>query len=181
VAAALDRLGCGPCLQMQDMWSHLDLADLWNAHHDGHPADWRTALAGWQSTVDWPGCWEWRELAELWPDAVVLLTARDPADWYDSVLASIYRWTAPDQDVGPPAMVSLLARIWDEDFGGRERVLDRDHAMACFERHNEDVRADCPPDRLIEWQAGDGWEPLCRALGVALPAEPFPHLNRRPA
>ncbi|MFF0374089.1 sulfotransferase [Actinoplanes missouriensis] len=25
----------------------------------------------------------------------------------------------------------------------------------------------------------EGWAPLCRALGVTEPDEPFPHLNRR--
>ena len=33
------------------------------------------------------------------------------------------------------------------------------------------------PARLVEWQPGDGWEPICAALGVAVPDEPFPHEN----
>jgi hypothetical protein len=77
------------------------------------------------------------------------------------------------------AMAELLARIWDADFGGWDRVLDRGHAIACFERHNAEVRASCPPSRLLEWTVADGWGPLCRALGVAEPVEPFPHLNAR--
>jgi hypothetical protein len=27
------------------------------------------------------------------------------------------------------------------------------------------------------WKPGDGWAPLCKALGVPVPAEPFPHVN----
>jgi hypothetical protein len=73
----------------------------------------------------------------------------------------------------------VLQRVWDVDFGGWDRVLDRDHAMACFRRHNQYVIDACPPDRLTVWTANQGWAPLCRALDVPEPDEPFPHLNRR--
>jgi Sulfotransferase domain len=179
VAAALERLGFGPCLKMREMWGHLELAETWNRHNAGDRADWRSVLAGWQATVDWPGCWEWAEFARLWPDAPVLLTVRDPGDWYDSVRNSIHAWTAPGADVGPPEMQRLIARVWEAGFGGWDRVLDRDHAIECFERHNADVRATCPRGRLIEFSVAGGWEPLCRPLGVPVPDEPFPYLNRR--
>ena len=178
LAAALDRLGYGPCLRMREMWEHQDLAVLWNSHHEGSPADWRAALRDWQSTVDWPGCWQWREFADLWPAAPVILTVRDPAGWYDSVRRSIHAWTAPGQDVGPAPVARLLGYLWDREFGGWERVLDRDHAIACYERHNQEVRETCPPGRLVEYTVSDGWEPLCRALAAQVPGEPFPHLNQ---
>jgi hypothetical protein len=34
-----------------------------------------------------------------------------------------------------------------------------------------------PADRLVEYHPGDGWGPLCDALGVPEPAEPYPHVN----
>ncbi|MFF5219138.1 sulfotransferase family protein [Micromonospora sp. NPDC000442] len=179
LAAALDRLGVGPCLQMQEMWAHPDLADVWNEHHDGAPVDWRSVLKGWRSTVDWPGCWQWQDFARIWPDAPILLSVRPSDEWYDSVRASIHAWTAPGKDIGPPPVTALLNRVWEEDFGGWECVLDRGHAIACYERHNQSVRASCPPERLVEWTVIDGWRPLCRALNLAVPDEPFPHLNKR--
>ena len=48
-----------------------------------------------------------------------------------------------------------------------------------YERHNAAVRAAVAPGRLVEWSPGDGWAPLCDALGVAIPDDPFPHLNTR--
>jgi len=54
---------------------------------------------------------------------------------------------------------------------------DADAAKAAYEQHNADVRAQADPARLVEWQPGDGWEPLCAALGVDVPDEPFPHVN----
>jgi hypothetical protein len=40
------------------------------------------------------------------------------------------------------------------------------------------VRRVCPPHRLVEWKPEDGWAPICEALGVDMPAEPFPHVNK---
>ena len=50
-------------------------------------------------------------------------------------------------------------------------------SKAAYERHNADVRAAIPADRLIDWQVGDGWGPICEGLGLPVPAGPFPHLN----
>src|SRR5437660_1617933 len=36
-----------------------------------------------------------------------------------------------------------------------------------------------PTERLLVWRAGDGWEPLCRALELPVPDEPFPRANTR--
>ena len=30
---------------------------------------------------------------------------------------------------------------------------------------------------MIDYQPGDGWEPICSRLGLAVPSDPFPHLN----
>jgi hypothetical protein len=57
------------------------------------------------------------------------------------------------------------------------RLDDRDACIAAYERHNADVRARAPKARLLEWTASDGWAPLCEALGLPVPAEPFPRAN----
>jgi len=54
---------------------------------------------------------------------------------------------------------------------------DGDAAMAAYQAHNARVRAGVPAARLVEWQPGDGWEPICAALGVPVPDEEFPHEN----
>ena len=56
-------------------------------------------------------------------------------------------------------------------------VNDAAATKAAYERHNADVRANAAPDRLVDWHPGDGWEPLCTALGVPVPDTPFPHVN----
>jgi len=32
-------------------------------------------------------------------------------------------------------------------------------------------------DRLLEWSVDEGWDPLCKFLGKAVPDKPFPHAN----
>jgi hypothetical protein len=56
-------------------------------------------------------------------------------------------------------------------------VTDEATAKAGYERHNAEVRAAIPSSRLLEWRASDGWAPLCDALGVPVPDEPFPVTN----
>ncbi|HYB22666.1 MAG TPA: sulfotransferase, partial [Solirubrobacteraceae bacterium] len=45
--------------------------------------------------------------------------------------------------------------------------------------HEERVKRDVPPERLLVWEVGEGWEPLCEFLEVDVPDEPLPHANDR--
>ena len=47
-------------------------------------------LGSYRSAVDWPVCAFYRELAERYPQAKVILTMRDPERWYSSVMETIY-------------------------------------------------------------------------------------------
>lgn len=51
--------------------------------------------------------------------------------------------------------------------------------MAAYERHNREVRTSVPKGKLTEWQPGDGWAPICQALGYPAPGVAFPWENRR--
>ncbi len=46
-----------------------------------------------------------------------------------------------------------------------------------FRRWQEDVAATVPPERLLVFQAKEGWGPLCKFLGVPEPANPYPRVN----
>lgn len=187
VAAALERLGAGPVCHMTRMFSHPEEARLWASYRRGEPVlDRLDPLYG--SGVDWPYCWAWEELAERHPQAPVLLTVRDARSWYASVRGSIHRWADPNAPrpagqtdaPGPPSQaLELVGLVWTSDFGSWDAVLDEEATVAAYEAHVAHVRATCPPERLVEWSVGDGWEPLATALGVPVPDEPFPHLNSR--
>ena len=48
-----------------------------------------------------------------------------------------------------------------------------------MKRHNEEVQADVPAERLLVWSVDEGWEPLCEFLEVPVPDVEFPHINDR--
>jgi hypothetical protein len=58
-----------------------------------------------------------------------------------------------------------------------ERFEDKAHAIAVFNRHNQEVRDTIDPKRLLVFEAREGWEPLCRFLEVPVPDDPYPRLN----
>ena len=61
----------------------------------------------------------------------------------------------------------------------REHLHDRAYMTDYFLRHTEEVKATIPPERLLIYEAGEGWAPLCGFLGVPVPAEPYPSENSR--
>src|SRR5205823_9521593 len=72
----------------------------------------------------------------------------------------------------------INALIWEKTFGGR--FEDKDHAIAVFKQHIEEVKQRVPSEKLLVYDVKQGWEPLCAFLGVEVPKDtPFPHLNDR--
>ncbi|HEY3828413.1 MAG TPA: sulfotransferase [Solirubrobacteraceae bacterium] len=167
---ALEELGAGPCFHCLDPSPAAGAEGLSQAPHQASPwaeqpgsdteVDWQAALAGWGSTVGWLGARFYREMLDAWPDALVLLSVRDPETWYASARDTI------NAD-GP---------IADRVFGGR--IAEREHALGLYHRHNEQVMSTVPPERLLVYEVAQGWEPLSEFLGVQAPQAPFPHLNR---
>ena len=56
---------------------------------------------------------------------------------------------------------------------------NREAAIAAYEANNQRARDLVPASRLLEWTASEGWEPICKALGVPVRDEPFPLTNTR--
>ncbi|NKZ01218.1 sulfotransferase family protein [Nocardiopsis alborubida] len=186
--AALERLGFGPCHHMSEVLGSSDLAGLWAGVADTPTGevDWARLLEGWRSGVDWPLSFFWRELADAFPDARVLLTVRDPHRWYESMRATIFeivRQAGQDSSgVRVPQEMDvirpLMERMWLAHFGVPPgEVPDEATAVAAFERHAVRVCAEVPADRLLVYRVGEGWERLCAFLGTDVPDEPFPRLN----
>jgi hypothetical protein len=180
---ALEELGFGPCYHMTELIGHPRHAAFWHDAIDKKAVDWRAFFQPYQATVDWPGCSFYKELMALYPDAKVLLTTRDPNKWYNSAEQTIYsvrqtipRWLAT-------LLVPLSKNfqvadklIWEGTFHGH--FADQAYALDIFERHNEEVKQFVPAERLLVYEVQEGWEPLCRFLGIPVPnGKPFPHLN----
>lgn len=179
--AALERLGFGPCHHMLGMLERAEEIPLWRRAAHGGPTDWDEVYRGYRSSVDWPGTRFWRELTGFYPKAKVILTVRDPLRWYDSAASTIHRAAMDPTPPATPVLAQMRAMsrevVWDGQFGGR--FTDPDHARRVFAEHNEAVRREVDPDRLLVFEVAQGWEPLCDFLGVAVPDEPFPRSNDR--
>jgi hypothetical protein len=181
---ALEELGLGPCYHMIEVNAHPEHDPLWLALARGETADWRPMLQGYASTVDWPTTYIWKELAAANPQAKIVLTLRDAERWYESAAATIFarmlefQALRSDPDAVDPArrrhMEMIDTLIVEKTFGGS---LAKNHAIRVFNAHNEEVRRLVPPERLLVYESGEGWEKLCAFLGVPVPAAPYPKVN----
>lgn len=101
----------------------------------------------------------------------MLLSVRDPESWWRSASATIFPATLRAE--------GDWRRMIDQLFASRltSAITDKEACIAAYQEHVARVRTTVEPGRLLEWQAADGWGPLCAALGVPVPDEPFPHEN----
>jgi hypothetical protein len=171
---ALEQLLGGPCYHMLEVFGRPDDVPRWQRAVDGDPGPWDELFRDYTAAVDWPAAAWWKPISEAYPDAIILLSSRSSADaWYtsanDTIFGVMRRGGPPDEAWN--RMVTGMLRQFTPD------VNDAAAAKAAYERHNAEVRATAAPDRLVDWQPGDGWEPLCAALDVPVPDAPFPHVN----
>lgn len=177
---ALEHLGLGPCHHMAEViQSPMQLA-LWRAVEDGRQTALKEALAGFRSQVDWPGAAYWEKLIRLYPEAKVILSVRDPDDWFDSIQATIVpfieKMSAQSEDLHLRELAQWSGRVILRDVFGNQ-LNDRSHAKAVYRAHTQRLVETVPADRLLVFEVADGWAPLCAFLGVASPTELFPNSN----
>lgn len=171
---ALEHIGFGPCYHMTEIMAQArQRMPQWFAVVSGKP-DWQTIFAGYRSTVDYPTCTYWRELAEFYPQAKLILSDRDAEGWYASARQTILSPENVANFLDSPVRDFMLGAVMGSYV---DHLDDRDYMIAYFNRWRDEVIAALPPERLLVHRATDGWEPLCRFLGVPVPAEPYPRVN----
>ena len=149
-------------------------------------------LAGYVAGLDVTVFSWYKQLMEIYPDAKVLLTVRDPERWFKSmtVLHTIFG-TLIQQ---PYAGVLTAMGLGDTIKFSREVVMSTDmpgilgrvnramlqgkrEAVEVFNSHVAEVKGFVPPDRLLVFDVKDGWPPLCAFLDKPIPDAPFPNVN----
>jgi hypothetical protein len=169
---ALEQLGLGPCHHMVEVFKRLESLPMWIAAGAGKP-DWNAIFAEFRSAVDYPSCKFWRELMVFYPEAKMIHTVRDPESWFQSTQATIF---APGTMLmGEEGPLAPFFKIVTGDY--ERRTGDRDFMIDYFRRHTQTVLATVPKDRLLVFNASDGWGPLCAFLDVPVPDAPFPREN----
>ncbi len=179
---ALEQLGLGPCHHMEEVMAHPEQIPAWHAAGRGEAMDWDTVLGSYRSSVDWPSAQFWRELADRYPAAKVVLTIRDTERWYESFSGTILTLIRGRESAPNPTIRSILDMCSDvvvsRAFDGQ--MDDPAWIKAAFERHIAEVKATIPPGRLLVFQVADGWGPLCDFLDKPVPATEFPRTNSTP-
>ncbi len=168
---ALEILGFGPCYHMYEVMPHPDRVALWRAAAKGDLPNWDDVFAEYNSTVDWPAAYFWRELSAHFPDAKIILSHRDAEGWYESMnktILEVLRQSTDPESIG-------LALIGQKVFDGKYE--DRNHVIDTYTRNVRDVQAAFGPERLLTYELGSGWEPLCAFLGCDVPGEDYPYGN----
>lgn len=178
--SALETLGFGPCHHMYEIRKNPASLKFWLSAQQEEPVDWHEVFREYKSQVDWPGALYWRQLADAFPNAKVVLTLRDPERWHESVMNTIYpslfegreKYSDPHQQ-----MVSQMA--YDSVFMGlfKGKLADKQYAISVYREHVEKVRREIPKVRLLEHHADEGWAPLCSFLNREVPDLPFPQGN----
>ena len=170
---ALEQLGVGRCYHMVEVFQIPAAADQWRAAAEAPPGDWEAIFEGFSATVDWPGATSYREMADHYPEAKVILTHRDPDAWFASTQATIFANDLGGADDSPFSRMAkaVIGRLFDG------RLHDRDHVIDVYLRHNAEVQRVIPPERLLVYEVAQGWGPLCAFLGAPEPAGPMPKVN----
>jgi hypothetical protein len=173
---ALDRLGVGPCYHMSEIFQHPEHANVWMSLATGASRDFGPVLGAYRSVVDWPAVNFYRELADANPSAKVVLTERDAEVWYESMRATIFeRMTLDVAGAQYPDQLRMAKFVVAEKTFAN--CFDKDHAIAVYRRHNDEVRRMIAPERLLVMSGEMGWAPLCEFLRVPVPDEPYPKTN----
>ncbi|KAI9702215.1 MAG: hypothetical protein M1820_006297 [Bogoriella megaspora] len=188
---ALKRLGYTDCYHMMSasvenppdclMWM-----DALTAKYDGVGTfgreQWDQLLGHCQVVCDWPAIAFCKELIEAYPDAKVIMTTRDVDSWHASTMKTVnWRATEPELkavakwgDWGASLYQPMLHKFWSNFFKGDFEKNGKE----VFKQHYEDVQKLVPPEKLLMYRVGSGWEPLCEFLGEPVPHnEAFPRTN----
>ncbi len=172
---ALRQLLGKPCYHMSEVFDNEGHVELWKQASNGELPDWENFYNEYGATVDWPSAAFWSELSVVFPDALILLSERDAESWWSSASETIFQLdNIPGTDNNKRSMLeSLFNNKFTPDY------RDKYKAIAAYERHNLIVKESVPKDRLLIWNATQGWEPICNALDLPIPDAPFPKVNTR--
>lgn len=181
---ALELLGFGRCYHMVEVMRNPSHLRRWADIMQGGQADWDSLFRGYQAATDWPVAAYYKDLMNVYPDAKVILTIRDPERWHRSVMNTLYqagrgffgRFTRIIPSVHQ-FLNAMEKAIWQDVF--HNRLEDKAHAVEVFQNHIEEVKHVVPKERLLIFEARQGWEPLCSFLNVPVPIDkPYPHKNK---
>ncbi|KAJ2981493.1 hypothetical protein NQ176_g1983 [Zarea fungicola] len=126
------------------------------------------------------------ELIQAYPEAKVVLVIREYDKWQRSfdagVLANAF---GPVSDFAINFLEAIAGTVTGAS--SRKVILGywrarnvheiRTNMRETYDRHHTQIRKLVPPERLLEYRLGEGWESLCEFLDKPVPNQQFPHVN----
>ncbi|MBB40272.1 MULTISPECIES: sulfotransferase family protein [Hyphomonas] len=175
---ALEQLGLGPCHHMIEVIGNGEKqVPLWNDVLAGKP-DFDAIYDGYNSAVDWPSAAFWKDLADYYPDAKIILSSRSAESWYNSISETILAAVWAPENWPPQAVewFTMVSKVLERSFDGAKT---KEELIEVFNAHEAAVKAAIPAERLLVHSAKDGWEPLCAFLGEPVPDGDYPRTNSK--
>ena len=176
---ALERLNFGPCYHLFELLRNPKHYQLWENIVFYHNLDFSEIFKNFKSAVDWPASAYWKELYHLDNSTKVILTVRDPRKWYQSMRNTIYKnylnYLSTDDDRFKKIGDITLKPIFETIFQGA--FEDKIKAIHIFNEHIANVKEQIPEKNLLIYTIGSGWDPLCKFLETAIPADNYPNVN----
>jgi len=191
-------------LGYNDVFHHLNTTqnprewDIWielaQAKYRGDPASisWRKEFDGLlghcEAVTDTPPADFAPELIAAYPEAKVVIVQREFEAWersYQQLLDGMWNPIYTVLAFLDPQFVGRLKRNSLIITKGKWHATNKEEMTAnlrnAYYEHYDTIRALTPPERLLEYELGSGWGPLCKFLGKPIPDEPFPHINEKEA
>ena len=190
---AMEILGYGKCYHMEEVLKN-NHGSTWvqiaNETNERKPKLIQDLMEqnGYRATSDMPASLFWREQLQIYPDAKVVITVRDPLSWYESWINTIALMCPDAEECSLGTRVSLGLGLHPLKIGVADLLREitrhafnddwsKENMIKCYVEHIENVKKVCPPNQLLLFKASDGWEPLCTFLGLPIPDEPYPYLH----
>lgn len=186
---ALEILGFGKCYHAFELIKDGKRIEYWEQLARGEKPDYEQLFKGYQSAVDFPAAIYYKEFMEQYPDAKVILSYRDAESWFESASKTILKplpsFLLPmsrliglfNKNISyfPRTYAIMINLIHNKFFQGK--TDDREFMMNLYNQWVEEVKKTVPPEKLLVFEAREGWEPLCRFLDVPVPTVPYPRGN----
>ncbi|KAH8586670.1 hypothetical protein B0O99DRAFT_678596 [Bisporella sp. PMI_857] len=146
----------------------------------------REVTAGFVAVADMPPLDFVEELMEIYPDAKVVLTTRDPERWLESIKPVAKNSSLPWL---PYFMWPIPGWRWfpslSLEFGRSTQIILDDGTKEANPKPstrlllnwNRMVLDMVPSEKLLTMDLKEGWEPLCKFLDLPIPNEPMPRAN----
>mgnify|MGYP006288379133 CR=1 FL=1 len=188
----IEDLGFGPCYNSTELFVRPRGIEFWEALEKGEAVKFEAFFQDYQSIIGFPGYIFHRQLKDRYPEAKVILSYRDPEEWYDDISSTVFESASSHvnkayaQEVRgfDPYLADCIERIHSlqlrmlEETYFEGRFADKEYAVQRYSEWNAEVKDSYAESELLEYQVTEGWEPVCNFLNVPVPeGKPFPHLN----